>query len=211
MEETKNQLKNVPKSVIKRLALYCRILHGMEMDGITRLSSRILAQCLGITPAQVRKDLAYFGQFGIPGFGYNPRELRIRLKKILGTDRIINLAIIGMGNLGRALLSYVGFKTQGFKFIAAFDSDQRKIGREINGIKISGIRDLEKTLQANQVDIVVLTVPAKVAQEVTDRLVKCNISAILNFVPLHLTVPPHVKIHYVDLAMELESLSFYLR
>jgi redox-sensing transcriptional repressor len=211
MEEIKNQLKNVPKSVIKRLALYCRILHRMEMDGLTRISSKNLAQCLGITPAQVRKDLAYFGQFGIPGFGYNPRELRIHLKKILGTDRIINLAIIGVGNLGRALLSYVGFKTQGFKFIAAFDSDQRKIGREINDLKISNINNLEKILKANQVDIVVLTVPAKVAQEVTDRVVKCDITAILNFVPLRIEVPSHVKVHSVDLAMELERLSFYLR
>lgn len=211
MEETKNNLKNVPKSVVKRLALYCRILHRMEMDGLTRISSRILAQCLGITPAQVRKDLAYFGQFGVPGFGYNPRELREHLKKILGTDRIINLAIIGVGNLGRALLSYVGFKNQGFKFLAAFDSDQRKIGCEINDLKILNIQDLEKILQASQVDIVVLTVPARVAQEVTDRLVKCGITVILNFVPLRLDVPAHVKVHSVDLAMELERLSFYLR
>lgn len=211
MEDTKNNLKNVPKSVVKRLAQYCRVLHRMEMEGEDRISSKILAQRLEITPAQVRKDLAYFGQFGVPGFGYNPRDLRIHLKKILGTDRIINLALIGVGNLGRALLSYVGFKTQGFKFIAAFDSDQRKIGREINNLKISSISDMEKILKASQVDIVVLTVPAKGAQEVTDRLVQCGITAILNFAPLRLEVPSHVKVHSVDLAIELERLSFYLR
>ncbi|MBN1899776.1 redox-sensing transcriptional repressor Rex [Candidatus Sumerlaeota bacterium] len=201
----------MPKSVIKRLALYCRILHRIEMDGLTRISSKILAQFLGITPAQVRKDLAYFGQFGVPGFGYNPHDLRIHLKKILGTDRIINLAIIGVGNLGKALLSYVGFKTQGFKFIAAFDLDQRKVGRKINELKVSSINELEKILKDSDVDIVVLTVPANAAQEVVDRLVKCNITAILNFAPIRIDVPSHVRIHSVDLAMELERLSFYLR
>jgi redox-sensing transcriptional repressor len=210
MSEIQNHLKSAPKSAIKRLALYSRALNRLEMNGAIRISSRILAAQLGITPAQVRKDLAYFGQFGVPGFGYKPKELRRQIRKILGTDEIKHVAIVGVGNLGRALLSYVGFKAQGFKFTAAFDSDPRKIGRTINHIKIQSINDLEKILQKKRVDIVILAVPMSVVQEVMDRLVKCHITAILNFVPQRLVVPPSVKVHYVDLAMELESLSFYL-
>jgi len=211
MSEAQDHLKAAPKSAIKRLALYSRALSRLEMNGSTRISSQLLAEQLGITPAQVRKDLAYFGQFGVPGFGYCPRDLRERIKKILGTDEIKHVAIVGIGNLGRALLSYVGFKAQGFKFTAAFDSDPRKIGRTINHIKISNINDLEKTILKKQADIVILAVPGSVAQDVTDRLVKCHITAILNFVPQRLIVPPGIKVHYVDLAMELESLSFYLK
>jgi len=211
MQNSKNHLKTVPKSVIKRLALYARTLHRMELNGIMRVSSKTLAERLGITPAQVRKDLAHFGQFGVPGFGYRPGELREKLRKILGTDRMIRVAIVGAGNLGKALLSYVGFRAQGFKFVAAFDSDQRKIGHIINNIKIQNIDNLEKIILGKKVDIAILAVPASKAQEVTDRLIKCNINAILNFVPLRLIVSDNVKVHYVDLAIELESLSFYLR
>ncbi len=210
MSGIQNHLKTVPKSAIKRLALYSRALSRLEMNGAIRVSSRILAAQLGITPAQVRKDLAYFGQFGVPGFGYKPKDLRLQIKKILGTDEIKHVALVGAGNLGRALLSYVGFRTQGFIFTAAFDIDPHKIGRTINHLKISGMNDLEKILLKKQVDIVLLAVPLSVVQEVTDRLVRCGITAILNFVPQRLVVPPDVKVHYVDLAMELESLSFYL-
>jgi len=211
MGNEKNNLKQVSKSVIKRLALYSRTLHRMELDGATRISSRTLADILGLNPAQVRKDLAHFGQFGVPGFGYRPCKLRDEIRKILGTNRVIRVGIVGVGNLGRALLSYGGFQAQGFRFVAAFDSDQRKIGRSFNKIRILSTDQLEKNIRDKKVDLVILAVPAKVAQEVTDRLVQCGITAILNFVPLRLIVPPEVKIHYVDLAMELESLSFYLK
>ena len=211
MREEKNNLKTVPKSVIKRLALYSRTLHRMELNGVTRVSSKTLADRLGVNPAQVRKDLAHFGQFGVPGFGYRPRDLREQLRKILGTDREIRVAIVGVGNLGKALLSYVGFRAQGFKFVIAFDTDQRKIGHTINNVKIVNTKDLEKIIRKKHVDIVILSVPSNVAQEVTDRLGKTGINAILNFVPLRLLVPPMVKVHYVDLAIELESLSFYLK
>ena len=174
------------------------------------ISSRELAERLGLTSAKVRKDLAYFGQFGVRGFGYNVSQLRREIRKILGTDRPVRVAIVGVGNLGRALLSYVGFRTQGFKFVMAFDSDQRKIGHTVAGIKIRNAKSLEKIICMGEVDIVILAVPANVAQEVTDKLVKCGITAILNFVPLRLHVPPNVKVHYVDLAMELESLSYYI-
>ena len=211
MKSDKNNGKTVPKAVIKRLALYSRTLHRMEMNGENKVSSSNLAERLGLNPAQVRKDLAHFGQFGVPGYGYRSSRLRDELRKILGTDRIVRVGIVGVGNLGRALLSYPGFRNQGFKFILAFDSDQRKIGHKINDIRISDVNELEEILEGNPVDIVILSVPARVAQDVTDRLVHSGVHAILNFVPLRLTVPPDVKVHYVDLAMELESLSFYLR
>ena len=211
MRWSKNKLKSVPKSVIKRLALYARCLHRIELNGVTRVSSQALADRLGLNPAQVRKDLAYFGQFGVPGFGYRPGELREQLRKILGTDHEIRVAIVGVGNLGKALLSYVGFQAQGFRFVAALDIDQRKIGHSVNNIKVKNVRNLEKVVRARHVDIAVLAVPANEAQEVTDRLVSCGITAILNFVPLRLVVPSTVKVHYVDFAMELESLTFYLK
>lgn len=203
--------KHVPKAVIKRLALYVRALHRMELNGESRVSSKALSDRLGINPAQVRKDLAYFGQFGVPGYGYRTSELREQLRSILGTDREIRVAIVGVGNLGKALLSYVGFRSQGFKFVAAFDADPKKIGRSINDIVIYSAEDIEDTIKKKSIELVILAIPAPVAQEVTNRLVASGIHAILNFVPLRLKAPPNVKVHYVDLAMELESLSFYLR
>ncbi len=210
MPRKKNTIKSVPKAVVKRLALYSRALHRLELTGTTRISSQKLAERLGLNPAKVRKDLAHFGQFGVPGFGYIVGDLRWEIRKILGTDQPVRVAIVGVGNLGKALISYVGFRTQGFKFVATFDTDQRKIGHTVSGIKIKDAQELEKTICMKQVDIVILAVPAHVAQEVTDKLVKCGITAILNFVPMRLTVPPNVKVHYVDLAMELESLGYYI-
>jgi redox-sensing transcriptional repressor len=206
----KNKMKGIPKATIKRLALYARALYRIEMDGETRVSSMALAERLGINPAQVRKDLAYFGQFGVPGYGYRTSELHQKLKSILGTNREIRVALVGAGNLGRALLSYVGFSTQGFRFVAAFDTDQNKIGRVINNIEILSSARMEEVIRDSRVVIAVLAVPAQTAQEIANRLVKCGITAILNFSPTRLLVPPKVKVHYVDLALEMESLSFYL-
>ena len=203
--------RKIPKAVIKRLSLYSRVLQAMEMRSVEKISSMELGEKLGLNPAQVRKDLAYFGQFGVRGVGYYVAELRKSIKRILGTDREVRVGLIGVGNLGLALLSYGGFARQGFKIVAAFDNDKRKVGSVKNNIEIFNVRELEEKIKIRAIDIAILAVPAEAAQEIADRVVKAGINAILNFVPTRLVVPDDVKVHYVDLAIEIESLTYYLR
>lgn len=203
--------KKIPKAVIKRLSLYSRVLQQLEILDRDKISSRELASHLGLNSAQVRKDLAYFGQFGVPGLGYYVADLRTNIKKILGTDRGVRLALVGVGNLGSALISYGGFSRQGFHIVGAFDSDRRKVGSLRGDVPVYAIEDLGGVVAREGIDIAILTVPAEHAQSVCDRLVGVGITAILNFVPTHLQVPPEVKVHYVDLSIEIESLSYYLR
>ncbi len=203
--------KKIPKAVIKRLSLYARALQVFSANRIEKLSSQELGDALEVNPAQVRKDLAYFGQFGIPGFGYYVEELRSRIKEILGTDRLVRIALIGVGNLGQALLSYAAFRKEGFIFVAAFDTDNRKVGIERNDVPIMHCDEIGKKFRALAIDIAILAVPVSAAQEMTDVAVEAGITAILNFVPVRLKVPDHVKVHYVDLAIEIESLSYYLK
>ncbi len=206
-----NNINKIPKAVIKRLSLYSRVLQNLEIKNIHKVSSKDLGDLLGVNSAQVRKDLAYFGQFGVPGFGYYVSELRTRIKEILGTNRPLRIGLVGVGNLGTALLSYTGFEKQGFNIIVAFDNDSKKIGKKKNNIIIEDIIDLERIIKEKQIEIIILTVPAEIAQEITDRIIKAGITTILNFVPIRLIVPDYVTIHYVDLSIEIESLSFYLR
>lgn len=203
--------RRIPPAVVRRLSLYSRVLQFLERHKVEKISSTDLARELGLNSAQVRKDLAYFGQFGVPGFGYHVADLRRNLKRILGTDREIHVALIGVGNLGTALLSYGGFARQGFQIVCAFDEAvrERHIGPE--RVPVHHIDSLERVLELEKIQIVVLTVPAEAAQGLADRLVAAGVTAILNFVPMRLQTPDHVKVHYVDLAIELESLSFYLR
>lgn len=210
-ESRTKRIEQIPKKVIKRLSLYVRVLRNLEMNKTATVSSQALAESLGFTSAQVRKDLACFGQFGVPGVGYSVSDLLKNLERILGTDREVRVAIIGAGNLGSALMSYAGFARHGVRIVMAFDTDIHKIGTERGGVWIFSMDSLEERLQAAQIDIVILTVPAEVAQQVVDRVVAAGVSGILNFVPAHLRVPPHVRIQYVDLAIEIESLSYYLR
>jgi redox-sensing transcriptional repressor len=203
--------RRIPKAVIKRLSLYSRVLQNLEIAQREKVSSRELAAQLGLNSAQVRKDLAHFGQFGVPGLGYYVADLRRNIKGILGTDRGVRLALVGVGNLGSALLSYGGFQRQGFQMIAAFDSDRRKVGSSRAGVAIHDVGDLSRVIRVERVDIAVLAVPVDHAQGVCDSLVDAGITAILNFVPAYLAVPDHVKVHYVDLSIEIESLSYYLR
>jgi len=204
-------MERIPKKVVKRLSLYARELRTLEMNNVATVSSQMLADSLGITSAQVRKDLAFFGQFGVPGVGYSVRDLATSLQRILGTDREVRVAIIGAGNLGSALMSYGGFARHGVRILFAFDTDIHKIGTERGGVWIFSMDTLEERLRAGGIDIVILTVPAAVAQQVADRVVAAGVAGILNFVPVHLKVPPHVRVQYVDLAIEIESLSYYLR
>ncbi len=203
--------RKIPKAVIKRLSLYSRILQAMEMRSVEKISSMELGEKLGLNPAQVRKDLAYFGQFGVRGVGYYVAELRKSIKRILGTDREVRVGLIGVGNLGLALLSYGGFARQGFRIVAAFDNDKRKVGSVKDNIEIFNVRELEEKIKVRAIDLVILAVPAEAAQEIASRVVKAGINAILNFVPTRLVVPDDVKVHYVDLAIEIESLTYYLR
>lgn len=203
--------KKIPKAVIKRLSLYSRILQNLEIKKQDKVSSQYIAEQLGLTSAQVRKDLGYFGQFGVPGLGYYVNDLRKQIKMILGTHREVRVALIGAGHLGQALLNYGGFSKQGFNLVAAFDEDKRKVGRGIGQAEVHPMDGFEKIVKKKNIELVILATPATVAQPIVDRIVKCGIKAILNFVPVRLLVPPDVKVHYVDLTIEIESLSYYLK
>jgi redox-sensing transcriptional repressor len=202
----------IPKAVIKRLSLYARVLQKFSISGIDKISSKELGDALGLNSAQVRKDLAYFGQFGVPGLGYYVEDLRTRIKGILGTDRTVRLALVGVGNLGQALLSYTTqFSREGFRMVAAFDADKRKVGGERIGVPVYHIGELAPRIKDLAVDIIILAVPAGVAQQALDTAVEAGVKTILNFVPERLIAPKGVKIHYVDLSIEIESLSYYLK
>lgn len=204
--------QKIPKTVIKRLSLYSRILQKLALSGTEKVSSKDLGNALGLNSAQVRKDLAYFGQFGVPGLGYYVQELHTRIKQILGTDRTVRLAMVGVGNLGQALLSYTTqFQREGFRLVAAFDADKRKVGGERNNVPVYHSSELKQRVRELGVDIIILSVPAGVAQQVANEAIDAGITAILNFVPERLIAPDHVKIHYVDFSIEIETLSYYLK
>jgi redox-sensing transcriptional repressor len=169
-----------------------------------------LAKREKLTPAQVRKDLSFFGSFGTRGLGYPVKELKARIAKILGIDRTWNVALIGVGNIGSALVSYKEFARQGFNIKLLFDADQRKIGSNHKGIIVMGMDDIESQLSENKIELVVLAVPASVAQSIVDHVVHCGIRAILNFAPIKLKVPDEVHLRDENMAMELEYLSFSL-
>ena len=203
--------KRIPKTVIKRLSLYSRVLQDLQMKDVAKVSSKELSEQLGLNPAQVRKDLAYFGQFGVPGVGYYVAELRTQIKRILRTDREVRVGLVGAGHLGQALLAYKGFRRQGFNVVGCFDIDPAKVGTTLGDARVFPIGELEQRIRLLDVEILVLAVPADAAQAVVDRAVACGITAILNFVPVRLVVPPYVKVHYVDLTIEFESLAYYLK
>ena len=198
----------VPVAVVNRLTLYLQELQHLIADGEETTSSSQLGRRLGFTDAQVRKDLAYFGHFGHPGIGYRCDELVQAIRKILGTDREWRVALVGVGNLGRALLGYRGFPRQGFRLIAAFDADQTKAGTEIEGVEIYSMGRLNEVLRAKQIELGLVAVPAAHAQEVADQLVAAGVGGIVNFAPVTLTVPDRISKVGVDLARELEQVTF---
>ena len=200
----------VPKAVVSRLSLYLRELQHLVRDGYETTSSTQLGRLLGFTDAQVRKDLAYFGQFGYPGIGYRCQELIDAIKGILGTNQPWPLAIVGLGNLGRALLNYRGFQHQGFRIVAAFEVDPAKVGSQVDGIPIYHLDDCSEVVQQFGIRLAVIAVPGPAAQRVADSLVNAGIEGILNFAPVTLNLPKHVNTVGVDLAIELEQLSFAL-
>ena len=198
----------VPKAVVSRLSLYLRELQHLVRDGHETTSSSELGTLLGFSDAQVRKDLAYFGHFGYPGIGYRCAELIGAVRKILGTDRGWTVAMVGTGNLGRALLGYRGFGNQNFRIAAAFDIDTDKVGALIDGVRVYHLDELPAVIRPQQIKLGMIVVPAANAQSVADKLVQAGIEGIVNFAPVTLALPPSVSLVAVDLAIELEQLSF---
>jgi len=200
----------IPVTAIRRLSLYARMLDEFENEGKDSVSSQELGKNANIPSTQVRKDLAYFGQFGKPGKGYLVKELKLELKEILGLSHVWKIALVGAGNLGKALFSYPGFRQQGFNITAVFDSDPSKIGKNWKGIEIRHSSGLSDVIKKDGVTIGIIAVPASGAQEVADEMCKAGIKAILNFAPKRLKLVPSCSQISVDLAIELENLSYYL-
>ncbi|MEC9092838.1 MAG: redox-sensing transcriptional repressor Rex [Planctomycetota bacterium] len=201
-------LASVPKAVVGRLSLYLRELQFLLRQGCETVSSVQLGKALGFTDAQVRKDLAYFGQFGYPGIGYRCGELVTEIKKIMGTDRPWSVALIGCGNLGRALLGYRGFLQKGFKIIAAFDIDPEKTESDFEGIPVYDIDELGRLAEEFQIRLAILAVPANAANEVAQKVSNAGINGILNFAPVTLNTVEGISSVGVDLAIELEQLCY---
>ncbi len=202
----------IPKAVVRRLSLYSRALQRYEQGGVEKVSSDDLARLLGCKSAQVRKDLAYFGQFGTPGLGYAVTHLRASIKRILGADRDFAVAVVGVGNLGRALLTYGGFAKQGYRMVCGFDLFPEAAAASLDGrVPVHHASELTARLNEHSIDIAVLAVPVEAAQEVADRCAESRISGILNFVPTRIRVPERIFLHQVDLSLELESLGFYIK
>jgi redox-sensing transcriptional repressor len=201
----------IPRKTIYRLSIYLRCLQRLKSNGLRTVSSDALAKAAGVKPTQLRKDLTYFGQFGTRGLGYDVEQLAAMISDLLGTTSLQPVILIGVGNLGLALLTYRGFEQEGFEIVAAFDVNLDR--RRTKQVKqpIYPMDKLEEVVQARGTRMAVLTVPATAAQEVTNRLVQCGIAGILNFAPIVLQVPEDVTVNNVNLAIELENLSYFIQ
>ena len=198
----------IPEATVSRLSVYSRYLTEVEKQGIVSISSGEIAEGVGGTPAQVRKDLAYFGEFGTRGVGYNVKQLNQEIMNILGLTKRWNVILIGAGNLGSALSQYRGFRERGFQIIGVFDNDLNKVGLKLNGLPIYAINQMADFIEKNDVSIGIIAVPAEYAQDIADLLVDTNIKGILNFAPVVLTIPEDVEIRNVDLTVNLEVLKY---
>ena len=203
-------MKRVSLSTIYRLSLYYRSLCRLEQKGIETTSSKELANQEKLTPAQVRKDLSFFGSFGTRGLGYSVKQLKERIGAILGINRQWDVALVGVGNVGSSLVSYKEFPKQGFNIKLIFDNDQRKINKYHKEILVSDVRELKGKLRENEIDIVIVAVPANAAQEVINEVIGAGVKAILNFAPTNVVVPEGVVLRSVNMAIELEHISFAL-
>ena len=198
----------IPEATIIRLSVYSRHLTDVDRKGIITTSSGDIADGVGVSPAQVRKDLAYFGEFGTRGVGYNVKDLRQHILRILGLGVDWNVSLVGAGNLGLALCSYKGFRERGFIITSIFDSDPNKVGTMIGNVKVLPIEQLEEVAKLNQTQIGIIAVPSAFAQDIADKLISAGVEAILNFAPVVLNVPPQIELRNVDLAVNLEVLTF---
>ncbi len=202
--------KKVPKSAASRLSLYLRELRRLEEEGKDKVSSIELGDLTGLTDAQVRKDLSYFGQFGTSGAGYEVPKLSKILRDLLGKDKVWQIILVGVGNIGSALLFYPGFKSQGFVIKEAFDIDPEKIGRRYGEVVVRDIKGIKAVKKDQVLKIAILAVPADTAQNVADMLVQCGVKCILNFAPAVLKVDGGITVRNIDLSSELENFSFIL-
>jgi len=201
----------IPDAAIERLALYSRPLRALLEAGISVISSEKLAEFCGVNPAQVRKDLAYFGEFGVRGVGYDVGDLLREIKKILATDREWTLCIVGMGNLGSAIVENANFKKMGYKFVAAFDKDPNKLGKKLPcGLVIESVSRLRELIRARNIQLGVITTPPEEAQRVADLLMDADIKGILNFSPTQVKTPKRFPIENVDFTVRFENLAYHL-
>lgn len=207
-----NKAHKVPEATIKRLSIYMRVLKDLEKKGTEIISSADLAAICGINPAQIRKDLTYFGEFGVRGVGYYVKELHFDIRKVLGLNQKRNLALIGVGNLGRALLCYRNFADHGYEFVAAFDSDPAKVKEKLPcDIEVSPMEELPEKIRSLAVDIAIITTPAGSAQAAADAAIAAGVRGILNFAPVQITVPRDVQLKKVDLTTEFDNLAYHLQ
>jgi|YelNatPaOPRAMG01_1025707.scaffolds.fasta_scaffold124956_2 redox-sensing transcriptional repressor len=201
---------DVPEIVVRRLPLYLRALTRLIEANHLITSSQELGEMLGMSSAQIRKDLSYFGEFGKQGMGYEVPYLRDQLRRILQVDRHWDMVLVGAGDLGHAIANYAGFKRWGYRVVAVFDNDSAKIGKPMGELTIRDVAELEQVIQAGHVRIGIIAVPAEHAQAVAERMVRGGIRAILNYAPINLNLPPEVRVHSIDPVVGLQSMSYYL-
>lgn len=202
--------QNIPDIIVSRLPVYLRTLQRMAASGVTTTSSQELGERVGISAAQIRKDLSQFGEFGKQGTGYYIPYLIDKLRSILKVDRVWEVAVIGMGDMGHAIVRYQGFGDRGFQVVMCFDTDPAKIGKTVEGFEVRDVRNLVRDLREANIKVVMLCVPAAVAQDVADKLVEAGVRGILNYAPVSLSVPAEVKVQYIDPAIGLQRMTYYL-
>lgn len=202
--------EKIPDIIIGRLPVYLRALQRLADKGVQTTSSQELGEIIGISAAQIRKDISQFGEFGKQGTGYSIAFLIERLRAILQVDRAWDMAVVGMGDIGHALARYNGFSNRGFRVVMVFDNDPRKIGDTVGGFEVFSTESMVEKIKQNRIKIAVLTVPATVAQETADQLVKAGVKAILNYAPISLAVPDDVHVQYIDPVTHLQRMTYYL-
>ncbi len=202
--------KKIPAPTVNRLSIYLKCFSELMDSNVDYVSSEQVAKLIGLNPAQVRKDLAYFGKFGRRGFGYHVAQLKDNISRILGTHKNWKVGVVGTGNLGRALLMYGGFQSRGFKIVAGFDVDPSKVGWELDGVKIYHSDEMEKVVKKEKIEILIITTPAEVLGSMVTRLKKTGVKGVLNFAGKHLVSDSGMIVRNVDLALEMEQLSFFL-
>jgi redox-sensing transcriptional repressor len=202
--------KPVPDIVIGRLPIYLRALTHLMEEGQQITSSKDMAERLGISSAQIRKDLSHFGEFGKQGMGYNVAHLRDQIKRILQVDRIWNVAVVGAGDLGHAIVQYGGFEGRGFRVTCVFDNDPQKIGRRLGKLEIGDVAEMPEKLREMGIAVAIVAVPAGAAQVVVDDLVEGGVKAILNYAPITVAAPPEVRMQYIDPVTHLQRMTYYL-
>lgn len=202
--------KTIPDIVIGRLPLYLRALQRMDQEGRNVTSSQELGELLGISAAQIRKDLSQFGEFGKQGTGYNIEYLIEQLKKILKLDQVWDVAVVGAGDVGHALANYKGFENRGFRVTMIFDNDPEIIGNKLGKFTVKDSKQMGKIIREAGIKVAMLTVPAEVAQNVTDELIDAGIKAILNYAPIRLSAPPNIRVQHIDPATHLQRMTYYL-